>query len=84
MGNVNTIGGGVYKVHALVYVGCVWVVFFCWFVLKFAVEFDTLNLAFVLVEVWGHADAPIHAVTKGWASYLGATSTVDWKEPAVL
>jgi hypothetical protein len=55
MGNVNTIGKGVNKIHALFYVWCVWVVFFSWFVLKFAIEFHTFNLALELVKVWGHA-----------------------------
>jgi hypothetical protein len=64
MGNVNAIGGGVNKVHALLYVGCVWVVFFWWFILQLALEFDTFNLALKLVKVWGHVD---HHATKSQA-----------------
>jgi hypothetical protein len=64
MGNVNAIGGGVHKVHALLDVGCVWVVFFCWLILQFALEFDTFNLAVELVKVWSHAD---HHATRSHA-----------------
>jgi len=67
MGNVNAIGGGVHKVHALFDVGCVWIVFFCWFILQLALEFNTFNLAVELVEVWGHALIP-QALNKGLAS----------------
>jgi hypothetical protein len=65
MGNVNAIGEGVNKVHALLDVGCVWIVFFCWFILQFALEFDTFHLAVEFVKGWCHVDAPIQALTKG-------------------
>jgi len=67
VGDVNAIGGGVNKVHALSFIWCVWVVFFCWFILQLALEFDTFNLAVKLVKVWCHA-VILQALTKGLAS----------------